>query len=51
MKQKLSAQNVQNALASVQNAVANARIANSAIQQHARPLKFQLRPQNNFLTA
>ena len=46
MRQKLSAQkSAQNAQKS---AVANARIAHSVIQQHA---KLQLRPQNNFLAA
>lgn len=54
MKQKLSAQNAQNAQKSAQSAVANARIASSAIQQHAHAKlqrKLQLRSQNNFLAA
>lgn len=55
MRQRQSAQNVQasaqNAPVNAQNAVENAEIASSAIQQHARTQRFQLRPQNNFLAA
>ena len=54
MKQTLSAQNAQSAQKSAQSAVANARIASSAIQQHVLAKlqrKLQLRSQNNFLAA